>query len=113
VAELKDGQISEYDVRPEDFGITSQTLMGLEVGSPADSLELIRDALGRRKTEAGKKAGDLIVLNAGAALYAADLATSLHEGVQLAHDALHTGLAREKMEELASFTAVFRQENQA
>jgi anthranilate phosphoribosyltransferase len=113
VAELKDGQITEYDVRPEDFGITSQTLMGLEVASPAASLELIRDALGRRKTEAGKKAGDLIVLNAGAALYAADLATSLHEGVQLAHDALHTGLAREKMEELASFTAVFRQENQA
>ena len=113
VAELKDGLITEYDVRPEDFGITSQTLMGLEVTSPAESLALIRDALGRRKTEAGKKAGDLIVLNAGAALYAADLATSLHEGVQLAHDALHTGLAREKMEELASFTAVFRQENQA
>ena len=51
------------------------------------------------------------MLNAGAALYAADLATSLHEGMQLAHDALHTGLAREKMEELAAFTAVYREEN--
>ena len=113
VAELKDGVISEYDVSPEDFGLHSQTLMGLEVDGPQASLELIRDALGRRKTEAGKKAGDLIVLNAGAALYAADLATSLVEGVRLAHDALHTGLAREKMDELASFTAVFREENQA
>ncbi|MNE90770.1 Anthranilate phosphoribosyltransferase [compost metagenome] len=54
----------------------------------------------------------MIVLNAGAALYAADLAGSLKEGVQLAHDALHTGLAWEKLQELVSFTAVFKQENQ-
>ena len=113
VAELKDGVISEYDVSPEDFGLHSQTLMGLEVDGPQASLALIQDALGRRKTEAGQKAGDLIVLNAGAALYAADLASSLHEGIQLAHDALHTGLALEKMHELASFTAVFREENKA
>ncbi|SDT87654.1 anthranilate phosphoribosyltransferase [Pseudomonas pohangensis] len=113
VAELKGGVISEYEVCPEDFDLQSQTLKGLEVDGPQASLELIRDALGRRKTESGRKAGDMIALNAGAALYAADLATSLREGVQLAHDALHTGLAREKMEELASFTEVFRQENQA
>ncbi|CAD5108203.1 anthranilate phosphoribosyltransferase [Zestomonas carbonaria] len=113
VAELKDDEVREYEVRPEDVGLHSQTLMGLEVESPQASLELIRDALGRRKTEDGRKAADLIVLNAGAALYAADLATSLHEGVQLAHDALHTGLAREKLDELAAFTGVFREENQA
>ncbi|MBM7062210.1 anthranilate phosphoribosyltransferase [Pseudomonas sp. UL073] len=113
VAELKDGEISEYELRPEDVGLHSQTLMGLEVDSPQASLALIRDALGRRKTEEGRKAADLIALNAGTALYAADLATSLHEGVQLAQDALYTGLAREKMDELAAFTAVFREENQA
>ncbi|TEF88494.1 anthranilate phosphoribosyltransferase [Pseudomonas aeruginosa] len=111
IAELKDGEVREYEVRPEDFGIKSQTLMGLEVDSPQASLELIRDALGRRKTEAGQKAAELIVMNAGPALYAADLATSLHEGIQLAHDALHTGLAREKMDELVAFTAVYREEN--
>ncbi|MHB9796560.1 anthranilate phosphoribosyltransferase [Pseudomonas sp. MT3] len=111
IAELKDGVVTEYEVQPEDFGIKSQSLIGLTVDSPQESLELIRDALGRRKTEAGQKAAELIVLNAGAALYAADLATSLHEGMQLAHDALHTGLAREKMEELAAFTAVYREEN--
>ena len=113
VAELKDGEITEYEVRPEDFGLSSQTLLGLEVDGPQASLALIRDALGRRKTDIGRKAGDLIVLNAGAALYAADLADSLAAGVALAHDALHTGLALEKIDELASFTAVFRLENQA
>ena len=71
-----------------------------------------RDALGRRKTENGQKAAEMIVLNAGAALYAADHAYSLKEGVELAHDALHTGLAREKLEELGAFTAVFKMENE-
>lgn len=112
VAELKGGAVSEYRIQPEDFGIKSQSLIGLTVDNAEQSLELIRDALGRRKTENGQKAADMIVLNAGAALYAADHASTLNEGMQLAHDALHTGLAREKLEELVSFTAVFRQENE-
>ena len=112
VAELKDGVISEYEVRPEDLGLQSQSLIGLGVDGPEESLALIRDALSKRKTEAGQKAADMIVLNAGAALYAADLAGSLKDGVRLAHDALHTGLAWEKLQELVSFTAVFKQENQ-
>ena len=113
VAELKNGEISEYRIQPEDFGIKSQSLIGLNVEGPQESLTLIRDALGKRKTEAGQKAADMIVLNAGAALYAADQARSLSEGVALAHDALCSGLARDKLEELVSVTAVFRQENQA
>ncbi|MNZ33923.1 Anthranilate phosphoribosyltransferase [compost metagenome] len=113
VAELKDGVISEYRVQPEDFGIKSQSLIGLNVEGAEQSLALIRDALGRRQTEAGQKAAEMIILNAGAALYAADHASSFKEGVQLAHDALHTGLAREKLDELAAFTNVFKVENQA
>jgi anthranilate phosphoribosyltransferase len=112
VAELKDGAVREYQVQPEAFGIKSQSLIGLSVEGAAQSLELVRDALGRRRTENGQKAADMIVLNAGAALYAADHAQSLEEGVRLAHDALHTGLAREKLDELAAFTAVFKQENE-
>ncbi|MNQ10677.1 Anthranilate phosphoribosyltransferase [compost metagenome] len=112
VAELKDGVVSEYSIQPEDFGIKSQSLIGLTVDDAEQSLALIRDALTKRKGEQGQKAADMIVLNAGAALYAADLAGSLKEGVQLAHDALHTGLAWEKLQELVSFTAVFKQENQ-
>ncbi|MCC6075056.1 anthranilate phosphoribosyltransferase [Pseudomonas sp. GCM10022188] len=113
IAELKDGMISEYRIQPEDFGIKSQSLIGLNVEGAEQSLALIRDALGRRQSEAGQKAAEIIILNAGAALYAADHATSLKEGVQLAHDALHTGLAREKLDELAAFTNVFKVENQA
>lgn len=113
VAELKGGEIREYQIQPEDFGIKSQTLIGLSVNDAQESLALIRDALGKRKTENGQKAADMIVLNAGAALYAADHARSLKEGMHLAQDALHTGLAWEKLDELVSFTAVFQQENQA
>ncbi|WXL26452.1 anthranilate phosphoribosyltransferase [Ectopseudomonas mendocina] len=111
VAELKNGEITEYEVLPEDVGLKSQSLVGLSVDSSEASLALIRDALTRRKTEAGQKGADMIVLNAGAALYAADIASSLKEGVALAHDALHTGLAWEKLTELASFTCVFKEEN--
>ena len=99
-------------MQPEDLGMKSQSLFGLAVDGPEASLALIRDALGRRKTEHGQKAAEMIVLNAGAALYAADHASTLKEGVELAHDALHTGLAREKMDELGAFTAVFKQENE-
>ena len=113
VAELQGGEVREYEVQPEDLGLRSQSLIGLTVGDAQESLALVRDALGRRKTENGQKAAEMIILNAGAALYAADHATSLKEGVQLAHDALHTGLAREKMDELAAFTNVFKVENQA
>ncbi len=112
VAELKDGEISEYKIQPEDFGIKSQSLIGLNVDDAQGSLALIRDALGRRQTENGQKAADIIVLNAGAALYAADMTSSLHEGVGVAHDVLHTGLARDRLEELVSFTSIFKQENQ-
>ncbi|WP_321349037.1 anthranilate phosphoribosyltransferase [Halopseudomonas oceani] len=110
IAELKDGEVREYDVSPEELGIKSRSLIGLTVDDAAASLKLIRDALGKRETEAGEKAADIIILNAGAALYAADHATSLLEGVQLASDALYSGLAREKLNELIAFTEVFREE---
>ncbi|HDY97636.1 MAG TPA: anthranilate phosphoribosyltransferase [Pseudomonas sabulinigri] len=110
IAELKDGEVREYDVSPEELGIKSRSLIGLTVEDPLASLALIRDALGKRTTEAGDKAADIIILNAGAALYAADHATSLQEGVKLASDALYSGLAREKLNELIAFTEVFREE---
>ena len=110
IAELKDGEVREYDVSPEELGIKSRSLIGLTVEDPLASLALIRDALGKRTTEAGEKAADIIILNAGAALYAADHATSLQEGVKLASDALYSGLAREKLNELIAFTEVFREE---
>ncbi|GAA6134035.1 anthranilate phosphoribosyltransferase [Oceaniserpentilla sp. 4NH20-0058] len=107
VAELKDGNVTEYTIKPEDFGIKSQSLIGLSVESAEQSLALIKDALGKRETENGVKAADLIALNAGAAIYAANLSSSLVEGVSMAEDAISTGLALEKLNELAAFSRVF------
>lgn len=113
VAELKDGQFREYRLQPEDVGVSRASLSGLSVADAQSSLALIRDALTRRSSEAGARAADMIALNAGAALYAADQASTLAAGVELARDALYTGLAWEKLQELAAFTAVCRMENQA
>ena len=108
VAELKDGEVTEYHIKPEELGIESQSLIGLEVNSPEESLALIRDALGKQEGKYARKAADVIALNAGAAIYTANVASSLKEGVAMAQDAISTGLALEKMKELADFTSVFQ-----
>jgi len=104
VAELKNGQVTEYYFKPEDFGITSQSLIGLTVTSAAESLIIIQDALGKRKTDSGKKAADIIALNAGAAIYVSGVAPDLAHGIEMARDAVASGLAGEKINELAAFT---------
>lgn len=104
VAELKDGEIHEYTIAPEDFGIARQELDALKVKTAEDSLRLVEQAL------IGEgPAADIVALNAGAALYAADVADTLKEGVALAQDAQDCKLAREKLKELANFTRVFAQ----
>lgn len=108
VAELKNGDIKEYTVKPEDFGIASQSLIGLGVTSAEESLKLIEDALGSRRTEHGKKAADIIALNAGAAIYASGVAQTLEEGIALAQDAIGSSQAGEKIRELAAFTECFK-----
>lgn len=112
VAELKDGEVREYRIQPEDFGIASQSLIGLEVEDPQASYALITDALEARKLPYAHKAAEMIAMNAGAALYVSGIAADLKEGIARAHDTIYTGLAMEKLSELVSFTSVFRQEAQ-
>ncbi|HLV76943.1 MAG TPA: anthranilate phosphoribosyltransferase, partial [Marinobacter sp.] len=107
VAELKDGTINEYDINSEDLGIKSQSLVGLTVDTAEDSLKLIRAAFGRGHDEMAEKARDMIALNAGAAIYVAGLATTPQTGVEMALDAMGSGLAAGKMSELADFTHCF------
>lgn len=107
VAELKDGKISEYSIHPADFNLSEQTLDGLIVSSAAESLALIQNALGKVQDETSRKARDIITLNAGAAIYVSGLAKSLAEGIELAADAIGSGLALTKLSDLASFTRVF------
>ena len=72
--------MSEYHIKPEQLGIESQSLIGLEVNSPEESLALIRDALGKQKGKYASKAADMIALNAGAAVYVSGIANTLKEG---------------------------------
>ena len=106
VAEFKDGVVREYSIAPEDFMIERQSLDGLSVDNAEQSLDLIKDALGKQATANGAKAADLIALNAGAALYVAGCTTSIKEGVAMAQDAIGAGLARAKLTDLATFTQV-------
>lgn len=104
IAELKNGEIREYIVKPEDFGMQSKSLIGLSVSNAEDSLLLIRDALGNRRGQYAEKAADIIALNAGAAIYVSGVAASLSDGVEMARDAIGSSLAGEKIRELAAFT---------
>jgi anthranilate phosphoribosyltransferase len=104
VAELREGEITEYVITPESLGIERQALDPLRVQSAEDSLRLVEKAL------VGEgPAADIVSLNAGAALYVADVADSLKEGVAMAQDAQASKLPLEKLKELANFTRVFLQ----
>ena len=100
VAEYRDGRVIEYIIKPEDFGLQRHSLDPLRVNSAKESLELIKKVL---KNEPGP-ARDMVLLNAGAALFAADVADSIIEGVALAQDALASGQAAEKLKVLVNFT---------
>lgn len=105
VVELKDGQIHEYTLNPEDVGISTQTLDGLAVSNANESLALIERVL---SGESGP-AADMVALNAGAALYAADLCDTLSAGVALAKETLGSGRALSKMRELAHYSQQYAQ----
>lgn len=95
VIELRAGELHEYTIAPEDFGLERAPLDELRADSPTASLALVKAAL------AGKgPAADIVALNAGAAIYAADIALSLADGVSMAQDAIGTGLAGERLQEL-------------
>ena len=86
IISLENGRVESFTIAPEDVGLKSQSLIGLSVASSAESLALIRDALGKRQGEHAGKAADVIALNAGAGIYVAGLARDIKQGVALAHD---------------------------
>lgn len=108
VVELRNGELTEYMVTPEDVGLESASLVGLDVTDSRQSLALIRDAFGKRSTTAGEKAADMIALNAGAAIYVSGVTATLKDGVRMAEDMIHNGEAGERMNEVARFTDLLR-----
>ena len=97
IVELKDGEIQQYTIEPEDFGIATQTVADLQADSPASSLELVRHSL---SGDDATGAADIVALNAGAAIYVAGIADTLANGVAMAEDSIASGLAAEKLAEL-------------
>ncbi|MEI2741926.1 MAG: anthranilate phosphoribosyltransferase [Candidatus Competibacter sp.] len=100
VGELKNGEILEYEIHPEDFGLAMMSGRNLTVENAEQSKTLLLAVL---DNEAGA-ARDIVALNAGAALYAADLAGSIAEGIERAREALASGKARAKLDEFVRCT---------
>ena len=106
VGELKDGEISSYSVSPGDFGIEQYAdCNSLKIDSAEASLALLRQAL----TYENKAAGDIVALNAGAAIYAANLTDSLADGVVRAQEILASGEALNTLEALVNFSNAVNQ----
>jgi anthranilate phosphoribosyltransferase len=95
VSELKGGKVTSYRIQPEDFGIARQPLDALEVDGPQASIAMVDLAL----SGAPGPARDMLALNAGAAIYAADVTATLQEGVALAQKTLAEGAASAKLAE--------------
>jgi anthranilate phosphoribosyltransferase len=103
IAELKNGIISTYQVTPEQFGLQRASLESLSVDSAESSLVMVKAVL---HNQAGA-AKDIVVLNSGAAIYAANLVDSFEAGIDKAKQVIESGAAFEKMELLIKYSNEF------
>ncbi|MEY4713402.1 MAG: putative anthranilate phosphoribosyltransferase 1, partial [Pseudomonadota bacterium] len=101
VGELKNGELSEYEIHPEDFGMAMASNRALRVETPEESRVMLLSVLDNHPGPAR----DIVLLNAGVALYAADVADSMQAGIGLARQALESGAARAKLDALVRLAA--------
>jgi len=104
VGELKGGQVREYEIHPEDFDIPMASSRNLRVDNADESREVLLGVLNNHPGPAR----DIVVFNSGVALYAANLADSIAEGVQRAREVIASGAARAKLDAFVRFTQQFR-----
>ena len=100
VGELRDGEVHEYQIKPEDFGIKPAPISALQVANPAESIARMQAVLAN---EPGPSQ-DIVLLNAGAALYAAGQANSIADGIAQARNAIASGAALNKLNEFIATT---------
>ncbi|MBK8120569.1 MAG: anthranilate phosphoribosyltransferase [Sulfuritalea sp.] len=103
VGELKDGKITEYEIHPEDFGLSMVSNRSLRVVDATESKAMLIDALENKPGTAR----EIVTLNAGAALYAANIEDSIGAGITHAREAIASGAARKKLDDFVSFTRKF------
>jgi anthranilate phosphoribosyltransferase len=100
VGELVNGEIREYEIHPEDFGLNMVSSRNFRVANAAESKEKIFEALnGVQGPE-----HDIVALNAGTALYAAGIATSIEDGLHKAYKTIASGAAMAKLEQFVNVT---------
>ncbi|NMG44954.1 anthranilate phosphoribosyltransferase [Aromatoleum toluvorans] len=99
VGELKDGEIREYQIHPEDFGMAMAGTRNLQVQSAEESKAVLLGVLDNKPGPAR----DIVILNAGVALYTANLADSIADGIVRAREIIASGAARAKLEEFLAF----------
>jgi len=104
VAELNNGEVKTYTIQPEDFGMSRANLEQIRATDSAHSLEIIKNVF--NNTDGPAK--DIVCLNAGAAIYAAGLTTSLADGVNKAQDVIASGSVNEKLQQLITKTNAFK-----
>lgn len=100
VCEVRDGEVRAYDITPEEIGVQTHDLNELAGGDAKQNALIAREILGG--ANGGRR--DVVLANAGAALYVAGIASSIKQGVQLAHESLAGGAALRKLEELIAIT---------
>ena len=100
VGELRNGEITEYEIHPEDFSMVMASNRALRVETPEQSKAMLLGVLDNQ----GGAARDIVILNAGVALYAANVTDSMQAGVQLARQAIESGAAKAKLTELVSLS---------
>ena len=103
VVELREGKISEYVISPEEFGLEFQSLDGLKVNSPEESLSMAKKALKGEHSAASS----MVALNAGAALYVSGVDNSLAEGVERALEGIKQKKGLDKLQELSEYSQSF------
>ena len=99
VVELKDGEISEFEISPTDFDLDvvgTDVVANLSADSTEASLKLVKSAI----STADSPEANIVALNAGSAIYVSGVATTLSNGVTMAQDAIASGLAKERLDEL-------------
>jgi len=104
VGELKDGEIREYEIHPEDYGLAMVSNRGIKVANREESRELVIQAL----DNAEGVARDIVALNAGLAIYAGNKADTIGQALSLAFETIANGSARAKLEEFCAYTRKFQ-----
>lgn len=100
VGELKNDRVTEYEIHPEDYGMTMSSNRSIRVNSSEESANMIKEALANTEGTAR----DIVALNAGLAIYAGNGASSIEQGLEMAFDALASGAARAKLDEFCMYT---------